>query len=117
MGDVRGTVQTEEGKPVGGFWLMIENPDLGMIYRKDVDPIGRFAFTDVYPGTYFFRISPYSYTVVKPSQIEVKADRTLDVTVVVARAPRSAVPAPPSSPHAPIVPAAAPAGSAAQPGP
>ena len=92
MGTVRGVVQTADGRPVGGFWLMIVNPELGMNYRKDVNPIGQFTFTDVYPGTYVFKISPYSYTVVSPSQIEVKEGDFLDVKVIVARAPGSTAP-------------------------
>jgi hypothetical protein len=50
MGVVRGVVQTTKGQAVGGFWLIIDNPDLGVNYRKDVNPIGQFEFTDVYPG-------------------------------------------------------------------
>src|SRR3990170_2069240 len=61
MGAVRGVVKTAEGRGVGGFWLMMVNPDLGMNYRKDVNPIGQFTFTDIYPGTYGFKISPNSY--------------------------------------------------------
>ena len=92
LGTVRGVVQTNQGRPVGGFWLMIDNPDLGMNYRKDVNPIGRFTFTDVYPGTYIFKISPNVYTVVSPSQIQVKGGEVLDVKVIVAAAPRSTGP-------------------------
>jgi len=95
MGLVRGVVKTAEGRGVGGFWLMLVNPDLGMNYRKDVNPIGQFTFTDVYPGTYVFKISPYSYTVVSPSQLEVKEGDHLDITVTVARAPRSSIAGPP----------------------
>ena len=87
VGTVRGVVQTAEGKPVGGFWLMIVNADLGMNYRKDVNPIGQFEFTGVYPGTYVFKISPYSYVVRDPAQIVVQANRTMDIKVIVVRAP------------------------------
>ena len=87
MGTVRGVVQTAKGKTVGGFWLIIDNPDLGVNYRKDVNPIGQFEFTDVYPGSYVFRISPASYTIVNPPSIQVQGGRTMTVTVVVAPAP------------------------------
>ena len=89
MGVVRGVVQTRDGRGVGGFWLMMVNPELGMNYRKDVNPIGQFTFTDIYPGTYVFKISPYSYTVVSPSAIEVKGGDDQDIKVIVARAPGS----------------------------
>ncbi|HWP86076.1 MAG TPA: carboxypeptidase-like regulatory domain-containing protein [Terriglobia bacterium] len=90
LGKVRGVVKTREGKPVGGFWLMIVNPELGMNYRKDVNPIGQFAFTDIFPGTYVFKISPNSYTVVSPAQLPIKGGDDLEVQVIVAPAPRSA---------------------------
>ena len=96
VGAVRGVVQTQDGKPVGGFWLMIVNPELGMNYRKDVNPIGEFEYTGVYPGTYVFRISPYSYTVVSPPQIQVQANRSMDVKVIVSRAPAERGSAPPN---------------------
>jgi hypothetical protein len=87
VGNVRGVIHTAEGKPVGGFWLMIVNQELGINYRKDVNPIGEFAFTDVYPGTYVFKISPYSYVVRDPAQIVVQANRSMDIKVTVVRAP------------------------------
>ena len=89
LGVVRGVVQNGAGDPVGGFWLMLVNPALGMNYRIDVDPAGKFLFTDIYPGTYVFQISPYSYTVVSPSYIEVKGGDDQEVNVIVARAPGS----------------------------
>ena len=87
MGVVRGVVQTTKGQAVGGFWLIIDNPDLGVNYRKDVNPIGQFEFTDVYPGPYVFRISPDSYTVQSPAKIQVEGGRTMTVTVKVSRTP------------------------------
>ena len=87
MGIVRGVVQTTRGQAVGGFWLIIDNPDLGVNYRKDVNPIGQFEFTDVYPGPYVFRISPDSYTVASPAKIQVEGGRTMTVTVKVTRTP------------------------------
>jgi outer membrane receptor protein involved in Fe transport len=98
LGIVRGVVQTTKGRAVGGFWLMLDNPDLGMNYRMDVNPIGRFEFKDIFPGPYVFRISPYSYTVVSPAQIQVKAGQSLTVTVVVTPAPNPpAAPTPPAA--------------------
>src|SRR5262249_51245796 len=94
-GTVRGVVQTKQGKVMGGFWLIIDNDDLGMNYRKDVNPIGRFEFTDVYPGSYVFRISPDSYSILSPAKIQVENGRAIDVTVVVAPKP-NAPPAPDS---------------------
>ena len=88
MGSVRGVVENEKGKPVGGLWLTIDNPDLGMNYRKDVNPLGQFVFTDVYPGTYIFRISPATLQIVSPAQIVVKPGQYLNnVKVVVRPAP------------------------------
>jgi len=98
VGIVYGVVQTDKGRPVGGFWLMIDNPDLGMNYRKDVNPIGQFKFTDVYPGTYVFKISPNSYTVLRPTSIQVKAGEALEVKVIVTAAPRSTGQLRPASP-------------------
>ena len=83
VGSVRGVVQTAKGKGVGGFWLIIDNPDLGVNYRTDVNPIGQFQFTDVYPGPYVFKVSPNSYTVVSPAQIQVRNGQSMTVTVVV----------------------------------
>jgi hypothetical protein len=68
---------------------MLVNPALGMNYRKDVHLDGKFLFTDIFPGTYVFQISPYSYTVVSPSYIEVKGGDDQEVSVIVARAPGS----------------------------
>ena len=88
LGSVRGVVENEKGKPVGGVWLIIDNPELGMNYRKDVNPIGQFVFTEVYPGTYIFRISPATLQIVSPAQIVVKAGQYLNnVKVVVRPAP------------------------------
>jgi Carboxypeptidase regulatory-like domain len=104
LSTVRGVVETTKGKAVGGFWLIIDNADLGMNYRKDVNPIGQFEFTDVYPGAYIFRISPDSYTIVSPAQIQVQGGRTMTVTVVVAptpATPKSGENLPPAKPKKP----------------
>ena len=86
VGIVYGKVLKVDGKPLGGVWLMIENLELGMIYRKDVNPSGQFEFADVYPGTYIFKLSPALYLVKSPAKITVKADEALEVEVRVERA-------------------------------
>ena len=88
VGIVYGKVLKPDGKPLAGAWLMIENQELGMIYRKDVNPIGQFRFDDVYPGTYAFKLSPAVYLIKSPTQITAKADEALEVEVRVVPAPK-----------------------------
>jgi hypothetical protein len=88
VGIVYGKVLKADGKPLAGAWLMIENLELGMIYRKDINPIGQFQFDDVYPGTYVFKLSPAVYLIKSPAQITAKADQALEVEVRVVPAPQ-----------------------------
>ncbi|HEY7679418.1 MAG TPA: carboxypeptidase-like regulatory domain-containing protein [Terriglobia bacterium] len=88
-GTVRGTAQYEDGKPLGGVWVIIQNAAIGINYKKDSNPLGQFLFEDVYPGTYTFTISPGQFVIRSPQQIEVRQGRVLDVTVVVSRSTRS----------------------------
>jgi len=87
VGIVYGKVLKADGKPLAGAWLMIENQELGMIYRKDINPIGQFQFDDVYPGTYVFKLSPAVYLIKSPAQITAKADEAMEVEVRVVPAP------------------------------
>ena len=87
VGIVYGKVLKPDGRPLAGAWLMIENLELGMIYRKDVNPIGQFQFDDVFPGTYIFKLSPAVYLIKSPEKISVKADEALEVEVRVVPAP------------------------------
>ena len=87
VGIVYGKVLKVDGKPLAGAWLMIENLELGMIYREDINPIGQFQFDDVYPGTYVFKLSPAVYLIKSPAQIVAKADEALVVEVRVEPAP------------------------------
>lgn len=91
VGIVYGKVLKPDGKPLGGAWLMIENLELGMIYRKDINPIGQYQFDDVYPGTYIFKLSPAVYLIKSPAKFTVKADEAHEVEVRVVPAPRESL--------------------------
>jgi hypothetical protein len=88
VGVVYGRVLKPDGKPLGGAFLMIENLELGMIYRTDINPIGQFRFNDVYPGTYRLKLSPAVYLIKAPAQFSVKADEAHEVMVQVVPAPK-----------------------------
>lgn len=90
VGIVYGKVLKPDGKPLGGAWLMIENLELGMIYRKDINPIGQYRFDEVYPGTYVFKLSPAVYLIKSPEKFTVKPDEAHEVEVRVVPAPREA---------------------------
>lgn len=87
VGIVYGRVLKPDGKPLIGSFLMIENLELGMIYRKDLNPLGQFQFDDVFPGTYSFKLSPAVYLIKSPAKVVAKAEEAVEVEVRVVPAP------------------------------
>jgi iron complex outermembrane recepter protein len=80
-GTISGTVVDQAGKPIAGASVEIRNESTGATREVTCDESGKFAATDLPPGSYSIVVSAPGFALAKRSGGEVGAGATLDVPI------------------------------------